>query len=77
MLYPMYALSVKLLLQSSMENTDGLSATATAAKDLMDVDGQLRTYLQSNVDLLRKLENEVLHAESLAVQLLQAQETRC
>ena len=67
----------KVLLQSSKENTDGLSATATAAKDLTDVDGQLRTYLQSNVDLLRKLENEVLHAESLAVQLLQAQETSC
>ena len=41
------------------------------------MDGQLRTYLQSNVDLLRKLENEVLLAESLAVQLLQAQETSC
>ena len=47
-------------------------ATAAAAKDLADENSELQGYLVSNAELIRKLEKEVLHAESLSVQLLQS-----
>ena len=51
----------------------GFCATAAAAKDLADENSELQSYLVSNAELLRRLEREVLHAESLSVQLLQSQ----
>ena len=48
-------------------------STAAAARDLADENSELHGYLLSNAELLRKLEREVLHAESLSVQLLQCQ----
>ena len=51
----------------------GFCATATAAENLANENLELQSYLVSNAELLRKLEREVLHAESLSVQLLQSQ----
>lgn len=55
------------------ENTAFLE-TATAADGLAEVDDELRACLRTNSQLLEKLEGEVLHAESLAVLLLQTQQ---
>ena len=63
-----------MLCQAGSSEETGFSATATAAKELAEVDDELRACLATNCQLLHKLEVEVLHAESLAVQLLQAQQ---
>ena len=61
-------------LQGAKENGErGLPLTAKLADTLADTDGQLRMLLESNAGLLRQVEHEVIHAESLAVQMLQTE----
>ena len=55
-----------------VQTQPGFCTTASAAKTLATENEELLTYLTANAQLLKTLEQEVLHAESLAVQLLQA-----
>lgn len=52
------------------------TSTAAAADSLAKENEELQGYLHSNAELLKKLEGEMLHAESLSIQLLQVQ-TAC
>lgn len=63
--------------QVGSEGKTAFSATATAAEGLAEVDNELRACLATNSQLLEKVEVEVLHAESLAVQLLQTSQQAC
>lgn len=52
----------------------GFCHAAAATERLADENAELQQYLLSNADLIKKLEREVLHAESLSIQLLHAQQ---
>ena len=47
--------------------------TALAAETLAEDNEELQAYLSSNATLLKMLESEMLHTESLTVQMLQSQ----
>lgn len=58
--------------QEAKEN-EGMQAIAKAAQALATADGELRAFLKKNAGLVGTLEKELLHSESLAIQLLQMQ----